>query len=283
MAKLPSRNEIKEGLQVGVEIKKNQGTGRLTTGTVQEILTASKYHPHGIKVRLEDGHVGRVKKIFDHTMEEQTHSLTNLNAQPMSRTMLARRESVSKTTFTNLDEQPIPKTEDKYNEFKEFYQYDKRIGRLPSMGTVEYKKAIGIMSSVRERFATAVCAFGNDSSGGFVHLGIRADGTVIGLERDKQIGNFVDYKDSFANHIRDTLGTFLRDKIFIIKNIQIVFRHINGKTICTIQILPADRPLYLHVDKEQRFYVRGPTPRAERLTDQQELFRYIKSRFPNDG
>ncbi len=232
---------------VEIETKKDQGTGRLTAGTVKEILTAGKYHPHGIKVRLQDGQVGRVKKITTSPTEKQVHS------------------------FTNLDIKSIPKTEDKYNEFKEFYQYDTHIEKLTFTGTVERRKAIdGIMNSVRERFAIAVCAFGNSTSGGFVHLGIRADGTVAGLEKDRKMGRFTDYKDSFANHIRDTLETFLQDRVFILRNMQITFWRIDGKTICTVQILPADRPLYIHVDKEQRFYVRGPTPRAERLADQQE-------------
>jgi uncharacterized repeat protein (TIGR03833 family) len=43
--------------------KKDQGTGKLTSGVVAEILTSSRSHPHGIKVRLQDGQVGRVKKI----------------------------------------------------------------------------------------------------------------------------------------------------------------------------------------------------------------------------
>ena len=260
MSELPARNDIKKGLTVQIETKKDQGTGRLTAGAVKEILTASKHHPYGIKVGLQDGQVGRVKKITTFTTKKQARS------------------------FTNLDIKPIPKTEDKHNEFKEFYQYDTSIEKLTFAGTAKRRKAVeGIMSSVRERFAIAVCAFGNSTSGGFVHLGIRADGKVAGLEKDKAIGNFTDYKDSFANHIRDVLEIFLQDRVFILRNIQVAFRHIDGKTICTVQILPADRPLYLHVDKEQRFYVRGPAPRAERLANQEEQFRYIKSRFPNYG
>ncbi len=63
MAALPGRSELKAGLQVEIETKANQGTGRRTTGTIKEILTAGQSHPHGIKVRLQDGQVGRVKKI----------------------------------------------------------------------------------------------------------------------------------------------------------------------------------------------------------------------------
>ena len=63
MAKLPTRNELNAGSRVEIVKKKDQGTGRLTSGTVAEILTASRSHPYGIKVRLQDGQVGRVKKI----------------------------------------------------------------------------------------------------------------------------------------------------------------------------------------------------------------------------
>jgi uncharacterized repeat protein (TIGR03833 family) len=57
------RSEIHPGDSVDVVLKKDQGTGKLTGGVVKEILTGSQFHPHGIKVRLVDGKVGRVKSI----------------------------------------------------------------------------------------------------------------------------------------------------------------------------------------------------------------------------
>ncbi len=57
------RADIKYGLDVGVVLKEDQSTGRLTYGKVQKILTNSPTHPHGIKVRLNTGEVGRVKEI----------------------------------------------------------------------------------------------------------------------------------------------------------------------------------------------------------------------------
>lgn len=57
------RSEIKPGLTVWIVLKKDQRTGKLTKGVVRDILTKSSTHPHGIKVRLEDGQVGRVQKI----------------------------------------------------------------------------------------------------------------------------------------------------------------------------------------------------------------------------
>lgn len=60
-----NRLDIKIGSSVKIVEKQNQKTGILTGGTVQDILTNSKNHPHGIKVRLENGVVGRVKEVVN--------------------------------------------------------------------------------------------------------------------------------------------------------------------------------------------------------------------------
>lgn len=57
------RSEIKPGIEVQIVLKANQRTGKLTRGVVKDILTNSPQHPHGVKVRLQDGQVGRVKEI----------------------------------------------------------------------------------------------------------------------------------------------------------------------------------------------------------------------------
>ncbi|MDH3648989.1 MAG: YwbE family protein [Saprospiraceae bacterium] len=59
-----TRKHISVGTMVAVVTKEDQGNGKLTKGIVQRILTKSGTHPHGIKVRLETGEVGRVKEIF---------------------------------------------------------------------------------------------------------------------------------------------------------------------------------------------------------------------------
>lgn len=59
------RDNIKLGGKVNVVEKQNQRSGKLTEGVVEKILTNSKTHHHGIKVRLESGQVGRVKEILD--------------------------------------------------------------------------------------------------------------------------------------------------------------------------------------------------------------------------
>jgi uncharacterized repeat protein (TIGR03833 family) len=58
------RSNVKKGAQVKIVLKKDQRSGTLTEGIVKDILTSSPTHHHGIKVRLEDGQVGRVKEII---------------------------------------------------------------------------------------------------------------------------------------------------------------------------------------------------------------------------
>jgi uncharacterized repeat protein (TIGR03833 family) len=59
------RSDIHRGLAVAIVLKKDQRSGNLTEGIIKDILTSAPVHPHGIKVRLEDGQVGRVKEILD--------------------------------------------------------------------------------------------------------------------------------------------------------------------------------------------------------------------------
>lgn len=59
-----NRSDIKIGSHVNIVLKQDQRSGELTEGWVKDILTSSKNHPHGIKVRLETGEVGRVQEIL---------------------------------------------------------------------------------------------------------------------------------------------------------------------------------------------------------------------------
>ncbi|NJM52987.1 MAG: YwbE family protein [Blastocatellia bacterium] len=59
------RKNIKAGLKVAIVLKEDQRTGRRTVGIVKDLLTNSSNHPHGIKVRLTDGKVGRVQEIIE--------------------------------------------------------------------------------------------------------------------------------------------------------------------------------------------------------------------------
>ena len=58
------RSNIQPGMRVKIVLKQDQRSGKLTEGVVKDLLTNSSNHPHGIKVRLENGQVGRVKEII---------------------------------------------------------------------------------------------------------------------------------------------------------------------------------------------------------------------------
>jgi uncharacterized repeat protein (TIGR03833 family) len=63
LSDIPSRDKIKVGKRVQVVQKQDQRTGNLTEGVVKRILTSSNIHPHGIKVELDNGKIGRVQNI----------------------------------------------------------------------------------------------------------------------------------------------------------------------------------------------------------------------------
>jgi uncharacterized repeat protein (TIGR03833 family) len=59
-----NRKDVKIGSEVYIVLKKDQRTGKRTKGIVKDLLTRSSFHPHGIKVKLKDGRVGRVQEII---------------------------------------------------------------------------------------------------------------------------------------------------------------------------------------------------------------------------
>ena len=59
------RKDVRAGVEVNIILKSDQGSSRLTRGIVRDILTKSSFHPHGIKVRLVTGEIGRVHEVFD--------------------------------------------------------------------------------------------------------------------------------------------------------------------------------------------------------------------------
>lgn len=63
MNEIPTRDKIKIGTKVKIVQKQDQRTGNLTEGMVKRILTSSKFHPHGIKVELDNGKIGRVQSL----------------------------------------------------------------------------------------------------------------------------------------------------------------------------------------------------------------------------
>jgi len=72
---IPLRAHLSPGLRVRIVLKQDQVSGKLTEGIIKDILTSSGRHPHGIKVRMMNGQVGRVKEIVRKTGREQAESI----------------------------------------------------------------------------------------------------------------------------------------------------------------------------------------------------------------
>jgi uncharacterized repeat protein (TIGR03833 family) len=66
------RKNVRSGAEVDIILKRDQGSGTPTRGIVKDILTRSSFHPHGIKVRLTSGDVGRVQQVFDPEPEAES-------------------------------------------------------------------------------------------------------------------------------------------------------------------------------------------------------------------
>ena len=249
---VPKRSDIAVGDKVGVETKADQGTGRLTEGVVEAVLTSSEDHPHGIKVRLRDGNIGRVKS-------------------------LAGPPAPAGRQFADLASGQMPATEDSGNGFKEF-QYDREIEKQGGLaGNERHAAAEAKKAAPLEPVAAAICAVGNND-GGSIYAGVLDDGTTAGFRGDLYLRDSAEYKDSMASHMADSLKTLIRDDAFVRSNLRIEFRYVEDAPVWTIRVLPSDRPLFLHGSRGKEFYVRGAAPRTERL-DGREMARYIYERF----
>jgi uncharacterized repeat protein (TIGR03833 family) len=89
------RTDIRPGLQVEIVLKKDQRSGKRTVGVVKDILTSSAYHPHGIKVRLEDGQIGRVRAILSTESSSEVRTIMPSAESKRIRTTLIKDEGSS--------------------------------------------------------------------------------------------------------------------------------------------------------------------------------------------
>lgn len=78
MGQPPSRDKIRIGSRVRIVQKQDQRTGRLTEGIVRRILTSSSFHPHGIKVELDGGKIGRVQSMSFDTVTDEKRSVQKM-------------------------------------------------------------------------------------------------------------------------------------------------------------------------------------------------------------
>ena len=256
MSDLPTNSQIKIGSKVAIEKKEDQGTGKLTHGIVKRKLTSSNVHPHGIKVELEDGNVGRIKKILSET-------------SPVSK---ATSETVSKMDVT------IPKDEDTWNEFKSTFQYDLQEETFRNEGKIDAADARKndqkkIRDDIQKEVAITVSAFANQE-GGRLFVGVGDDSSVLGLERDLTYYN--QSKDRFKLAIVDSLKKFLKNNAFIAK-LKFEFTNAGNDEYLIILVPKSTEPVYLHFSNIQEAYVRIQN-RSQKFNTE-EFLKHCKDRF----
>ena len=286
MTDLPANDEIKIGSKVAIEKKEDQGTGKLTEGIVKTKLTSSKTHPHGIKVELEDGQVGRVKQLLDignktkisksETFEDgiltedytkegpgeeyESHIIMSVGGEPPS------------------NNRPIPKNEDAYTEFKSTFQHDLKEEVLRKSGKIEdadtRKNAQkSIRHNIRKEISLTLAAFANND-GGRLFIGINDDSSILGLDKDlEECGGTV---DKLQLTIMDSLKNFLKDNSFLSK-LKLEFAASDDKRYLIITAPAATQPIIVHDSNDEEMYVRIQN-RSQKFTAT-EFLKHCKDRF----
>jgi len=281
MTDIPTRDQIKPGTKVGIETKENQGTGKLTKGIIKNILTSSNIHPHGIKVELEDGQIGRVKELFSNNgnvITTRSYEIEGPGDEDYESGMkITINEEPSSDKFSNIDTS-IPKNENEYNEFKSTFQYDLDEEKLRKAGKIEAADARknnnkNLKYNIQKEVALTIAAFANQE-GGRLFIGVNDDATILGLGRDlKTCGGTL---DKLQSTIRDALKKFLQNYSFIAK-LKFEFGEDIDKQYLVIHVPRATEAIFVHTSSGQEPYVRMQNS-SEKFT-YDEFLKHCKDRF----
>jgi uncharacterized repeat protein (TIGR03833 family) len=292
MTDIPSRDQIKPGTKVGIETKKDQGTGQISIGFVKNILTSSNTHPYGIKVELEDGAVGRVQELFLGTgkiikkeSRENDGEFTTITSETrgpgdLDYEVTAKVIIDPENTAKELDNKSIPKNEDAYTEFKSTFQYDllqetlRRDGKIES-ADARKNNSKKIRTDIQKEISLTIAAFANNDSGR-LFIGVNDDGAVLGLGRDlKECGGSI---DKLQLTIVDSLKNFLKDSAFISK-LKFELVDSGNSQYLVISVPTATQPIIVHYENNEEMYVRIQN-RSEKFTTS-DFLKHCKDRFPN--
>ena len=240
------RIDIRTGLRVRIVEKHNQRNGRLTEGTVDSILTSSSEHPHGIKVRLKEGPVGRVKEILDSSTFDSNGDAAIARDAPSSPQEQQSGMPPLSAINDSLDlEELLRHHETPFVEFKSSFRFDRK--RFEMTGTKEGSR------EVEKSLAKAVASFMN-ARGGIILIGVADDANITGIEDDLLLMNKHN-TDTFRLQLKNSLESFLNNKIFF-EHLKLEFHNINGKQICALFITACSEPIFVKENGRQECYVR---------------------------
>jgi len=265
VSELPTNSQIKVGMIVLIESKQDQGTGKLTEGIVAEKLTGGESHPYGIMVRLEDGTIGRVKEIVgessseskqDWDEEEYQKYLDEISSYRRQTTPQFEIEPVQIATKI-ISKSEVPKSEDKFNEFKKTFHIDTKEKEFRLAGNTaaadgRKKEQKKIEHDIKKEISIALSAFGN-TMGGKLFIGVDDDGTVVGLDDD--LKSYDDSFDKFTREVQKSIDDFTKDSVFAN---EIIISIGENNSFLQLEALPfRQNPIYLHDANQEEFYIRG--------------------------
>ena len=283
MSDLPTNDQIKIGSKVAIEKKEDQGTGKLTEGIVKTKLTSSNSHPHGIKVELEDGSVGRVKKILSGSILDDSENIRSKIYEKLKNTSLDELSTKNLDSDNSLKDLnkldiTIPKKENVENEFKSTFQIDLKEEFLRNEGKIEAANARrndqkNIRQDLQKEISITVSAFANQK-GGRLFIGVQDDASILGLERDLKF--YDQSKDKFNLALIASLKKFLKNNAFIAK-LRFEFVNTEHGEYLIIQVPKSTEPIYLHFSNIQETYVRIENLSQKFTTE--EFLNHCKDRF----
>ena len=259
-----------------VEISIERGK-RLEIGLVKNILTKVETHPHGIKVELHTGSIGRVQRLVTSELEIKKYQLGGIKH---SITAIKKAKVLLADVMTKLE----GNEEERGIEFKETFRFDTKRARLQKAGRMKEaddrkKGESKILHDIEKEVSIAVAAFAN-TDGGKLEIGKKENEEGIGeiseyFEKDKK-----QYKnwDAYTNAITESIQKFTDDKPFVA---QIKLERQNEKKFLKLHIPIATTPIFIHDDNKEEFYIRSMTARSQKLTRQSEIMKHLARRFPD--
>jgi uncharacterized repeat protein (TIGR03833 family) len=265
MFKLPTKSQIKIGMTVLIESKYDQGTGKLTEGIVTEKLTPGEYHPYGIMVRLDDGQKGRVKEIPGESLDETNQDWNESEYQKYLDEISNYRHQTTpqfeieppQVATKIISKSEVPKSEDKFIEFKKTFQIDSKEKEFRLAGNTaaadgRKKDQKKNEHDIKKEISITLSAFGN-TMGGKLFIGVDDDGNVVGLDDDlKKCG---DSFDKFIREVQKSIDDFTKDSVF---TNEIIISIGEDHSFLQLEALPfIQNPIYLHDNNLEEFYIRG--------------------------
>ena len=266
--RFPNRSELEIGDLVEIEIYFH-GKSNIEQGKISGFLTNADSHPRGIKVSVDSGSQGRVRKKI-----EQVTTVDGVSEEP---------ETIDIEEFDEEPNRDSLKQETPEVEFKQTFAFDVEEYELREAGKIEdadgrKKEAKKNKDRINKMVSKAAAAFAN-SSGGIIKIGFTDDGKISAyFKKDKEL--YGDNWDKYTNAVTQSIMNFTDDEIFAS---QIKIKNKPGKEdYLELEIPNRDEngpPIF--IDEQREFYIRTKSAaRSQIVKDPAKIMSYCRKRFP---